>query len=82
MSKATRPCGPPAGTRRQASSTGPRSPTLSRSRRAAGARSAGSSAVPSRCDRTAEMFSRQEPPTRAACHADSVGSTSGATTAT
>eukprot|EP00969_Alexandrium_andersonii_P008469 369646-Alexandrium_andersonii.AAC.1 len=47
MSKATRPWGPPAGARRQASSIGPSSPTLRRSRRAAGACSAGSSAAPS-----------------------------------
>eukprot|EP00969_Alexandrium_andersonii_P323187 14280083-Alexandrium_andersonii.AAC.1 len=47
MSNATRPCGPSAGTLRHASSIGPSSPARRRSRWAAGACSAGSSAVPS-----------------------------------
>eukprot|EP00969_Alexandrium_andersonii_P273766 12100581-Alexandrium_andersonii.AAC.1 len=63
MSSATRPCGPSAGARCQASSIGPSSPARSRSRWSAGARSAGSSAaVPSKWAMTAEMFSQQEPP--------------------
>eukprot|EP00969_Alexandrium_andersonii_P268196 11851388-Alexandrium_andersonii.AAC.1 len=62
---------------------GPSNPARSRCRSAAGARSAGSSATePTRWAITAEMFSRQEPPSLTACRAESVGSIHGATTAT
>eukprot|EP00969_Alexandrium_andersonii_P037748 1655140-Alexandrium_andersonii.AAC.1 len=67
MSSATRPWGPSAGACCQASSSGPSKPARSCSRSSAGARCAGSSAaVPSRWVMTAEMFSRQEPSSRAA----------------
>eukprot|EP00969_Alexandrium_andersonii_P293365 12966643-Alexandrium_andersonii.AAC.1 len=47
MRSATRPCGPSAGACCHASAIGPNNPARSCSRWAAGARSAGSSAVPS-----------------------------------
>eukprot|EP00969_Alexandrium_andersonii_P177504 7849308-Alexandrium_andersonii.AAC.1 len=71
MSSAARPCGPSRRAAPQAVSSGPNSPARSRRRSSAAARSAGSSAaVQSRCAMTAEVFSRREPPSLAACQGE------------
>eukprot|EP00969_Alexandrium_andersonii_P076201 3360026-Alexandrium_andersonii.AAC.1 len=70
MSRTARPAGCwPGPARSQASAAGPSSAWLSCLRRSASRKAVGGSVrVPSRCARTRDTFSRQEPPRLAACH--------------